>query len=117
MELDNPEAPSVLHGLLQALGADPVGFARQAECCGSTLLVSAPTANQRLSAAVIDSARSVGASIVITACPLCKFNLDRAQEGRPQAEQLPVAYFTQAMAAAFGMPEHAGPAFPRQVAA
>lgn len=117
MELDDPEAPSLLHDLLHALGADPVGFPRQAECCGSTLLVSAPEANQRLSAAVIDSARSAGAAIVITACPLCKFNLERAQEGRPQAEQLPVAYFTQAMAAAFGLPEHAGPAFRREVAA
>ena len=117
MELDNPEAPKVLHNLLLALGAEPVGFARQAECCGSTLLVSAPEANQRLSTAVIESARSAGAMIVVTACPLCKFNLDRAQEGLPAAERLPVAYFTQAMAAAFGLAEHAGPVSPLQAAA
>jgi heterodisulfide reductase subunit B len=117
MELDNPEAPRVLHDLLQSLGAEPVGFARQAECCGSTLLVSAPGANQRLSAAVIESARAAGAKIVVTACPLCKFNLDRAQEERPPAEQLPVAYFTQVMAAAFGLAEHAGPALPPTAAA
>jgi heterodisulfide reductase subunit B len=116
MEFDDPETPSVLHDLLRALGAEVVGFSHQTECCGSTLLVSAPAANQRLSAAIIDSARSAGATIVITACPLCKFNLDRAQEGRPQAEMVPVAYFTQAMAAAFGIPEQAGPAFKREVA-
>jgi heterodisulfide reductase subunit B len=116
MDLDAPETPRVLHDLLRALGADVVGFPLQAECCGSTLLVSAPAANQRLSAAVIDSARAAGAAIVITACPLCKFNLDRAQEGRPPAEQVPVAYFTQAMATAFGIAEHAGPAFTREAA-
>jgi heterodisulfide reductase subunit B2 len=116
MELDDPETPSVLHDLLRALGADVVSFPHQTECCGSTLLVSAPAANQRLSAAVIDSARAAGATLVATACPLCKFNLDRAQEGRPRGEQLPVAYFTQAMAAAFGIPEQAGPAFTREVA-
>jgi len=114
MDLDDPERPSVLHDLLRALGAEVVGFPLQAECCGSTLLVSAPAANQRLSAAVIDSARVAGAEMVVTACPLCKYNLDRAQEGRPPAERLPVTYFTQVMAAAFGMAEHAGPAFARE---
>jgi heterodisulfide reductase subunit B len=116
MDLDDPERPSVLHDLLRALGADAVGFPLQAECCGSTLLVSAPAANQRLSVAVIDSARAARAEMVVTACPLCKFNLDRAQESRPFAERLPVAYFTQAMAAAFGMAQHAGPAFAREIA-
>lgn len=107
--LDDPEEPSVLHDLLAALGAEVVDFPRRAECCGSTLLVSAPLANDRLSAAVIDSARRAGADSVVTACPLCRFNLDRAQEGSPEGGRLPVVYFTQAMAAAFGMAEHAGP--------
>lgn len=116
MEFDEAESPRVLHDLLSALGATPVGFARQTECCGSTLVVSAPEANHRLSAAVMDSARSAGAQVVITACPLCKFNLERGQAGRPAAEQLPVAYFTQAMAAAFGLHQAAGPAFAREPA-
>jgi len=106
--LDDPETPRVLHDLLGALGATVVSFPRQAECCGSTLLVSSPQANDRLSAAIVDSARQAGAQALITACPLCQFNLERIQESRPQAERLPVAYFTQAMAAAFGLTEHAG---------
>lgn len=107
--LDDPESPRILHDLLAALGANAVGFPRQAECCGSTLLVSAPQANDRLSAAVVDSARQTGAKALITACPLCQFNLERVQEGSPPTQRLPVAYFTQAMAAAFGLTEHAGP--------
>ncbi len=117
MGLDDPETPSILHDLLRALGAEPEGFPHQAECCGSTLLVSAPDANQRLSAAIVESAGRAGASVVVTACPLCKFNLDRAQEGRAAANRIPVAYFTQAMAAAFALPEHAGTAFRREAAA
>ena len=97
--------------LAGALGATPVEFPRQAECCGSTLVVSAPGANRRLSTAVVDSARLAGAAMIVTACPLCKYNLDQAQAGRPSPEQLPVAYFTQVMAAAFGLLEVAGPAF------
>lgn len=107
--LDDPESPRILHDLLGALGATAVGFPRQAECCGSTLLVSNPQANDRLSAAVVDSARQAGAQMLITACPLCQFNLERAQEALPPSQRLPVAYFTQAMAAAFGLAEHAGP--------
>jgi heterodisulfide reductase subunit B len=106
--LDDPESPRVLHDLLGVLGASVVAFPRQAECCGSTLLISAPQANDRLSGEVIDSARRAGADAVVTACPLCRFNLDRAQESLPLAGRLPVVYFTQAIAAAFGMPEHAG---------
>ena len=105
--LDDPETPQILHDLLAALGATVISFPRQAECCGSTLLVSSPNANDRLSAAVVDSARQAGAQGLITACPLCQFNLERIQESRPEAERLPVAYFTQAMAAAFGLTEHA----------
>jgi heterodisulfide reductase subunit B2 len=59
MDLDDPERPTVLHDLLRALGAEAVSFPQQAECCGSTLLVSAPAANQRLSAAIVESAREV----------------------------------------------------------
>jgi heterodisulfide reductase subunit B len=105
--LDDPETPHLLHDLLTALGATAISFPRQAECCGSTLLVSSPQANDRLSAAVVDSARQAGAQALITACPLCQFNLERIQEPRPEIERLPVAYFTQAMAAAFGLREHA----------
>ena len=106
--LDDPESPRVLHDLLAALGADVVGFSRQAECCGSTLLVSAPRANDRLSVAVVESARNAGAEALITACPLCQFNLERVQEGCTPSQRLPVAYFTQAMAVAFGLTGHAG---------
>jgi heterodisulfide reductase subunit B len=106
--LDDPESPHILHDLLAVLGATVIGFPRQAECCGSTLLVSAPQANDRLSAAVVESARQAGAQALITACPLCQFNLERAQEACALPQRLPVAYFTQAMAAAFGLTEHAG---------
>jgi heterodisulfide reductase subunit B len=117
MEFDQAERPTVLQDLLRALGATPVEFPRQAECCGSTLVVSAPEANRRLSAAVVDSARQAGAAMIVTACPLCKYNLEQAQQGRSDAGRLRVAYFTQVMAAAFGLPQAAGPAFAAEAAA
>jgi heterodisulfide reductase subunit B len=44
---------------------------------------------------------------VITACPLCAFNLDNRQKEikakYPAFEQIPVLYFTQLMAIAFDL--------------
>ena len=109
MGLDDPEAPTILHELITALGAEAVSFPWQAECCGSTLLVSEPKASNRLSKTVVESARAAGAQMLVTACPLCQYNLDMAQTGADPSARLPVVYFTQAMAAALGLAEHAGP--------
>jgi heterodisulfide reductase subunit B len=103
MALDDPEAPSILHDLIAALGAEPVSFPNQAECCGSYLLVSQPKATDRLSHNVVESARGVGAGMIVTACPLCQYNLTRAQTHLPEPARLPVVYFSQVMAAAFGL--------------
>lgn len=99
INLDNPESPTILRELLTSLGAEVVDFSYQVECCGSYLLVSAPDATKRASAKVMDSARSAGADVIATACPLCQHNL--ARTGIP----LPVLYFTELMATAFGLPE------------
>lgn len=108
MGLDDPEAPTILHDLIHTLGADAVTFPWQAECCGSTLLVSEPKASNRLSKTVVESARAAGAQMLVTACPLCQYNLNMAQAGSETSARLPIVYFTQAMAAAFGLAEHAG---------
>ena len=60
-----------------------------------------------LSHKIIESARSEGANIISTACPLCEFNLGNRQsevhKRHHDSESMPVVYFTQLMAAAFGL--------------
>jgi len=57
--------------------------------------------------AILSSARKSGAQAVVTACPLCQFNLDYPQRIGGGAglvgEGMPVLYFTQMMAAALGL--------------
>lgn len=103
MVFDDPEAPAILHDLIAALGGEPVSFPNQAECCGSYLLVSQPKATERLSHNVVESARSRGAEKIITACPLCQYNLTHAQAHLPEPQRLPVVYFSQVMAEALGV--------------
>jgi heterodisulfide reductase subunit B len=106
--LDDPEAPTILADLIATLGADPVDFPYGVECCGSYLTVKEPEVSETLSGDIVASARAHGADLIITACPLCQFNLDYPQrEGQAGAtgEEIPVLYFTQLMAVALGLPE------------
>lgn len=108
IDLDDPEVPTILHDLLRALGAEPVDFSHSTECCGSYLTVRDPEVSASLSQDVVDSARKEEAQMVVTACPLCQFNLDYPQrEGEAgfTGDEVPVVYFTQLMAVALGLPE------------
>ena len=106
--LDDPENPVILHDLVQALGAEPVDFPYNIECCGSYLTVKEPRVSETLSKDIVASARESGAQVIVTACPLCQFNLDypqRETEAGRTGNEVPVLYFTQLMAVALGLPE------------
>jgi heterodisulfide reductase subunit B len=106
MGLDDAEAPTILSDLLRALGAESRPMSHATECCGSYLLVSQPEVTSRLSQDILRSAKRAGAQAIVTACPLCRHNLEQADSARA-ADRLPVVYFTQLLAAALGLPEHA----------
>jgi heterodisulfide reductase subunit B len=106
--LDDPENPDILHALVRALGAEPVDFPYNIECCGSYLTVKEPQVSETLSGEIVISARDHGAQVIVTACPLCQFNLDypqRETEVGRTGNEIPVLYFTQLMAVALGLPE------------
>jgi heterodisulfide reductase subunit B len=106
--LDDPEDPVILHDLIRALGAEPVDFPYNIECCGSYLTVKEPRVSETLSKDVVASARERGAQAIVTACPLCQFNLDypqRETEAGRTGDEIPVLYFTQLMAVALGLGE------------
>lgn len=104
--LDDPDDPRILHDCLAALGCEVVTFSYQAECCGSYLDVQQPDLCEQLAGTILSSARRAGAQAIVTACPLCQFNLDvfqRRANRAGSAEVLPVLYFTQLMAVALGL--------------
>lgn len=104
MGLDDPDAPVILADFLTALGAEPIEFPFQSECCGSYLAVSKPDVPQALSAAIIEQAARAGAQALVTACPLCQYNLDKRGQSLRSESRLPVLYFTQLLAVALGLP-------------
>jgi heterodisulfide reductase subunit B len=109
MGFDDPERPTILENCLRSLGCEVVDFPHKTECCGSFVTVSAPEAARGCSARILEAAAAEGAECVAVSCPLCQYNLDRAQQGGPaapgRAAGLPVLYFSQLLALALGCEE------------
>jgi len=106
IKMDDPDNPTILHDCLAALGCEVVDFPYQSECCGSYLTVSKPELPHKLANEILESARRHGAQALVTACPLCQFNLDYPQRPEHQmlmGNEIPVLYFTQLMAVALGL--------------
>lgn len=100
MQMDDVENPTILEDFIRALGAEPVIYAQRNECCGGYVAMEDPASAQKKSKKVLDSAASHGAEIVVTACPLCRYNLEKNSES-----DLPVVYFTELLAEALGVKE------------
>jgi len=105
--IDNPENPTILEDLFTSLGIEVVNFPYKNECCGSYNTVNAVDLIVERTYRIINSARSLGANIIATSCPLCQFNLDRRQKDVKEKyydfEEMPVVYFTQIMGRAFNV--------------
>ena len=100
MQMDDVENPTILEDFIRALGAEPVIYAQRNECCGGYVAMEDPASAQKKSKKVLDSAASHGAEIIVTACPLCRYNLEKNGES-----ELPVVYFTELLAEALGVKE------------
>ena len=99
MKMDDPENPTIMEDFIKALGAEPVVYAMRNECCGGYVSVESPELAKSKSNAVITNAKSQGAEMIITACPLCKYNLVK------NCADIPVVYFTELLAEALGVKE------------
>ena len=99
MRMDDPENPTVIEDLIRALGAEAVVYARRNECCGGYISVESPDAAKKNASAIIENAKAAGADMIITACPLCKYNLEKC------GADIPVVYFTELLAEALGVKE------------
>ncbi len=102
---DDPEHPVVMDRLMTAVGAEPVAWSYAVDCCGVSLTLTRSDVVFKLVGRLVDAAQEAGANCIATACPLCMANLDTRQKGR--AEKLPIFYFTELLAVAFGLEEAA----------
>ena len=98
MQFDDPENPTILEDFIRAIGAEPVIWGMRNECCGGYIAAESREQARAQSSRVVANAAVKGADTVITACPLCLYNLSKNGGG-----ELPVVYFTELLAEALGV--------------
>ena len=99
MRMDDPENPSIIEDLIKALGGEPVAYSFRNECCGGYVRMESPELAKQKSNTVVASAKNAGADVIVTACPLCKYNLEKS------GSDIPVVYLTELLAEALGVKE------------
>ena len=105
--IDSVERPTVFQDLVRALGGTVVDFPFSTECCGAYQVVSKKDIVTDRVTAIHNSAFNNGAEAIILSCPLCEYNLRQTQpvmkSSINKVPVVPVLYFTQLMALAFGL--------------
>jgi heterodisulfide reductase subunit B len=100
LAMDDPENPTIMEDFIRAIGAEPVLYSQRNECCGGYVTMEDKQQASKRSTKVVNSAKENGADMIITACPLCLYNLKKNSE-----TELPVVYFTELLAEALGVKE------------
>jgi len=105
--IDQVERPTILHRLMEALGAEAVDFPYTTECCGSFQIVGNPDFVTQRAWEILSSALRRGAEALVLTCPLCHFNLTQRQTELISRYSdfggLPVLYFSQLLAISLGI--------------
>lgn len=100
MAMDDPENPTIMEDFIRAVGGTPVIWQQRNECCGGYITLEDKEQAAKRSNIVMKNAEDMGAEMVITACPLCLYNLKKNSDS-----VLPVHYFTEILAEALGVKE------------
>ena len=98
MSFDDPENPTILEDFIRAIGAEPVLYPYRNECCGGYISIKEKEQAAKLCKKITESAEGFQADCLVTACPLCKYNLSKNSN-------LPIVYFTELLAEALGIKE------------
>ena len=110
---DCTEYPMQMDVLFEWLGAEVVDYPVKAHCCGGHMPQISEEQAFELQRRLLQSAVDYDADMILCMCPMCQLNLDAYQ---PRVNgmfgtnfKIPIIYFTQLVAIAFGMsPKEAG---------
>ena len=102
-DVDNPES---MDNLMKTVGADVRNWSYKTDCCGAGHVLTLPHVARQMIKKLLDMAVEAGADSIVSGCPMCQSNLDRAQEdiSRETGKKysIPIFYFTELMGLAFG---------------
>jgi succinate dehydrogenase / fumarate reductase, cytochrome b subunit len=104
----HPDRGRSLERIIELLGAQVVDFPGKTRCCGFPILTINEKNSLTMVATHTHDAKSHGADIMVTPCPLCHLNLDGMQaKAAGQARtaiDLPIFHLPQLLGLAMGLP-------------
>jgi heterodisulfide reductase subunit B len=112
-QVDDPEYPTSMDKMMEALGATVVDFPLKAHCCGGHMTQISQNVALEMIRRLLKNANDYDADVIVTLCPMCQLNLDAYQENVNKHFQtdynIPILYFTQLVGIALGIaPEKLG---------
>ena len=104
---EDPEYPTHMDDLVEALGCTAVQWNYKTDCCGASLALCEQDMVIDLTRRILRDARDCGAEAVAVACPLCQVNLDTRQAGVAKKfgdwQHMPIVYLSQLVGRAIGV--------------
>ena len=107
MQFDDPENPTCMDRLVEAMGGEALEWPHKVECCGGGLSLTRTDLVVSLSDTIVTMAADAGADCIVVACPMCQVNLDMRQidikKKNGQDHNMPILYITQLLGLALGI--------------
>jgi succinate dehydrogenase / fumarate reductase, cytochrome b subunit len=105
---DDPENPTSLEKVIQAVGGEPVAYAGRTKCCGFPIILEKEAIAVAMAGKNMKEAKDQGADFMVTPCPLCHMSLDIYQDRAGGAVNttlnLPILHLPQLIGLAMGIP-------------
>jgi heterodisulfide reductase subunit B len=106
-DASHPENPLSMDRILERLGVEVKPWSYKTDCCGASHAIARRDVVFNLVGRLYEKAIQAGAECMVVSCQMCQANLDMYQDkiasllGKPI--RLPIPYFTDLMALAFGL--------------
>ncbi|MHA1929682.1 MAG: CoB--CoM heterodisulfide reductase iron-sulfur subunit B family protein [Candidatus Thorarchaeota archaeon] len=107
VQVDDPENPTILDRLVEAVGGTSVDYPGKTRCCGGPMLAMDEDVAATIGLEKIENIAEAGADAIVTACVFCDIQLTQVQFGDKDStlRKIPVIPITQFLGPALGIGE------------
>ena len=107
VQVDDPENPTVIDRVIEAVGGTAVDYAGKVRCCGGPMLAMDADIATSIGREKITNVKAAGAEGIVTVCSFCDIQLTQCQFGEDvdSGDKLPILTLPQLLGAALGIDE------------
>jgi heterodisulfide reductase subunit B len=103
--LDDPERPTILEDLIEAVGAVTIDYRDKNMCCGAGggARARVPEMAMDITKEKLENIKKTEANCILNVCPFCHLQYDRGQKDLGEGFNLPVLHLSQLYGMALGI--------------